>query len=96
MPSSLRSPAHQALIARLKQARKAAGLRQAEVAQRLGVPQSYVAKVEGGERRLEVLEFIRLAKVLDLDPAQLVAEVASVPLVQDVPSGQVAAGERTA
>lgn len=91
MPTSLRSPAHQALIARLKQARKAAGLRQAQVALRLGVPQSYVAKVEGGERRLEVLEFIRLARVLDLDLAQLVAEVADVLRVEDDRSGQVAA-----
>lgn len=93
MPSSLRSLAHQTLIRRLKQARKAAGLRQAQVAQRLGVPQSYVAKVEGGERRLEVLEFIRLARVLEIDPAQLVAEMAGVLLVEDNPFGQVGADE---
>ena len=40
----------------LRQTRTDAGLTQAEVAERLGVPQSYVSKYESGERRLDILE----------------------------------------
>lgn len=40
----------------LRQVRLEAGLRQAEVAERLGRPQSFVSKYESGERRLDILE----------------------------------------
>lgn len=56
------------LRAVLRQTRKAAGLTQAETAERLGVPQSYVAKVEGGERRLDVAEFFDFVGALGADP----------------------------
>jgi transcriptional regulator with XRE-family HTH domain len=52
------------LRALLRETRQAAGLRQTDVAERLGVPQSFVAKVEGGERRLDVVELRRLCFVL--------------------------------
>lgn len=45
---TLRSPQHKALIAELRRVRKLAGLTQAALAGRLGVAQSFVAKVEGG------------------------------------------------
>lgn len=56
---TLRTPQHTALIRELKRVRIDAGLTQATLAMKLGVAQSYVAKVEGGERRLDVVEFIR-------------------------------------
>ena len=40
-----------------------AGLTQEEVAQRLGKPQSFVSKCESGERRVDVVELSRFAKV---------------------------------
>lgn len=55
---SLRSPRHLVLLDRLRTLRKEAGVTQVELAARLGRPQSYVAKIEGGERRMDVLEFI--------------------------------------
>lgn len=48
---------------------------QQEVADRLGKPQSYVAKVERNERRIDVVEFISLARALGVDPARLFAAV---------------------
>lgn len=48
------------LIRELKSARQKAGLSQQHVAEILGVPQSFVAKVELGERRIDVVEFMRL------------------------------------
>ncbi|WP_280176929.1 helix-turn-helix domain-containing protein [Roseibium aquae] len=52
-------------------ARKRSGLTQQDVADRLGKPQSYVAKVEGGERRLDVVEFVALAKAIGENPTEL-------------------------
>ena len=50
--------------------RKAAGLTQAELAQRLNRPQSFVSKYERGERRLDVIEFGEVATALSVDPAK--------------------------
>ncbi len=52
-------------------ARKAAGLTQQALARRLKKPQSFVAKYEGGERRLDVVEFITIARALEADPLKL-------------------------
>jgi transcriptional regulator with XRE-family HTH domain len=54
-------------------ARKAAGLTQHALALRLEKPQSFVAKYEGGERRLDVVEFIAIFRALGADPLKLVA-----------------------
>ena len=58
-------------------ARKAAGLTQAEVAERIGQPQSFIAKVEGGERSLDVVEFVAVATVIGLDMAKTLDAVAT-------------------
>ncbi|MXN63280.1 helix-turn-helix domain-containing protein [Stappia sp. GBMRC 2046] len=75
MPRSIHSDEYRKLTAILLDARNAAGLTQQEVADRLGKPQSYVAKVERNERRIDVVEFISLAKALGLDPAHLFSAV---------------------
>ena len=54
-------------------ARKAAGLTQHALARRLKKPQSFVAKYEGGERRLDVVEFIAISRALGADPLKLMA-----------------------
>ena len=43
------------------------------LALRLKKPQSFVAKYEGGERRLDVVEFIRISRAMDVDPLKLMA-----------------------
>lgn len=75
MPKSLRSPRHRRLLKRLIAARRKKSLTQAQVAEVLGRPQSFVAKYEGGERRLDVIEFLDLAEVLEIDPCELLAKV---------------------
>src|ERR1700682_3446351 len=54
-------------------ARKAAGLTQPALALRLKKPQSFVAKYEGGERWLDVVEFVAIARALGADPLILMA-----------------------
>ena len=56
---TLRSPQHMALIEELRRVRQRAGLTQTVLAGKLGVAQSFVAKVERAERRLDVVEFVR-------------------------------------
>ena len=58
-------------------ARKAAGLTQHALAVRLRKPQSFVAKYEGGERRLDVVEFITIARALGADPLKLMTMLMS-------------------
>ncbi|HEX5235751.1 MAG TPA: helix-turn-helix transcriptional regulator [Silvibacterium sp.] len=60
-------------------ARKSAGLTQAELAERLSRPQSFVSKYERGERRLDVVEFGEVAKALAIDPVKLLAKLYRVP-----------------
>ncbi|HET9638553.1 MAG TPA: helix-turn-helix transcriptional regulator [Allosphingosinicella sp.] len=73
-PKGLERPADR-LRRRLLEARRARGLRQADLADRLGRPQSFVSNYERGERRLEVSEFIVIARVLGVDAAAVVAEL---------------------
>jgi transcriptional regulator with XRE-family HTH domain len=60
-------------------ARKGAGVRQIDLAARLGKPQSYVSKVEGRERRLDVGEYVVWMRALGLDPAAKLAAVLTGP-----------------
>jgi transcriptional regulator with XRE-family HTH domain len=47
----------------MREAREAAGLTQASVAASLGRPQSYVSKIESGERRIDPVELQALARL---------------------------------
>lgn len=48
----------------LIKARKDKEFTQSNVAEQLGKPQSFVSKYESGERRLDVVEFCMIAKIL--------------------------------
>lgn len=73
--TSIYADPYQQMLALLRQARKAAGFTQAQLAKRLGKPQSYVSKSENGERRLDVIEFLEVCRQLGLDPYVLLREV---------------------
>lgn len=64
MKKSLYTKRHKILIAALKKAREDAGLTQQAVADKLEKPQSFVAKYENGERRLDVIEFMEVTEAL--------------------------------
>jgi len=68
---TLHTSEHEALLSTLRTAREKAGLTQAQLADRLGKPQSFVAKYENGERRIDVVEFVALARAMDTDPMRL-------------------------
>ncbi|PKP85773.1 MAG: transcriptional regulator [Alphaproteobacteria bacterium HGW-Alphaproteobacteria-2] len=75
---SLRTESHIALTAALTAARRDSGLTQQELAARLGRSQSFVAKIELGERRVEVVELVEIARILDVPTARLIAPVEAV------------------
>lgn len=57
--------------------RTEANLKQADVAVRLNRPQSFVAKYETGERRVDVVEFIEIAEAVGFDPVTFLADFLS-------------------
>jgi transcriptional regulator with XRE-family HTH domain len=75
MRDTLRSPQQIELRKLLLRQRMDRGVTQTELAKRLGKPQSFVAKYEGGERRLSVIEFIEIAEALQVRPSDLLDEL---------------------
>ena len=55
------------LLMLLKEVRQKRGVRQVELAEQLGVPQSFVSKYESGGRQLDILELRRICQVLEID-----------------------------
>jgi len=74
LPSSVFTKRHQEFIRFLVAARKAAGITQVELAARLDRHQSFVSKVERGERRIDVVEFCQVAEALGHDPSKLLKD----------------------
>jgi transcriptional regulator with XRE-family HTH domain len=66
---------YEAFLHSLIYARTEAGMTQQEVADRLNKPQSFVSKYERRERRLDVVEFVRIAKAIGIDPCRIVREI---------------------
>src|SRR5207237_9058298 len=62
----------------LVRAREKAGLKQSDVAARLGLPPSYLSKIENGTRRLDVIELIQIAEAMETDPADIVRDLQKI------------------
>ncbi|MBX9255826.1 helix-turn-helix transcriptional regulator [Desmonostoc muscorum CCALA 125] len=75
MPKSVFSEEYNRFRQLLIEARKTAKLTQAELSAKLELPQSYVSKYERGERRLDVIEFLQIAQVLEIDPLAFIKEL---------------------
>jgi len=72
---SLRSAIHQELIQLLQQKRKEAGLSQQAIAANMGWPQSDISKVETGERRLDVVEFLQFCEAINIQAEDAISEL---------------------
>lgn len=71
MAKTIRTLGHNALIAALIEARSVSGLSQTELALRLKCHQSLVARIESGQRRIDVRELVILSRALDTDPVAI-------------------------
>jgi len=80
MSKSIFDGAHTQLIEIMLAARKRSGLTQADLAAKVGKDQTFISLIERSQRRVDVLEFIALARAMGEDPQRLFAEViATIP-----------------
>lgn len=75
MAKGIHDDRYRALLRLLRQHREAQGLTQTVLAERLKRPQQFVSKFEGGERRLDVIEFMDIARALGLDWSDALRDV---------------------
>ena len=73
--SSIYSYEYQSIIKTLKARRIELKITQAQLAQVLGKPQSFVSKIESGERRLDIIEFVHIARQLSLDLNEVLEKI---------------------
>ena len=67
MRKSVFTPKYDQFRLLLIQARKDAGVTQVELAKKLAKPQSFVSKLERGERRIDLIEFLEIAQALGIN-----------------------------
>jgi transcriptional regulator with XRE-family HTH domain len=72
---TIHSKRHKRLIELVTAERKNAGIRQVQLAKKLKKSQTWIARLEGGERRLDVIELIDLAEAIGFDAPALVTAV---------------------
>jgi transcriptional regulator with XRE-family HTH domain len=75
-PNPVFSDEYQLLRAAITEARLQAGVTQRCLAERLGKSHSHVARIESGQRRVDTLEFYRIARSIGVEPVQLFEDVA--------------------
>ena len=68
MEKTIYSDDYARLLKWLRDQRNEKGITMRETGERLGVIHSWVGKVELGERRLDLIEYVRYCKVLEIDP----------------------------
>lgn len=69
------SAAYRTVLATIVEARKSAGMTQRQVAKALGKPPSWIARIETRQRRMDLLEFIAIARALGLKEGELLREL---------------------
>ena len=75
---TLGSAPHRALVYLLIAKREAAGMTQAELAEKMGEYQSFIARLESGQRRIDVVEFLEIAAILGFDSTKAIKSIVSV------------------
>ncbi len=72
---SIHQASNRVFLSLLVQARETAGMTQQQLADKLERPQSFVSKVENGERRLDVIEFLEFCRLLKADPCEILRAI---------------------
>jgi transcriptional regulator with XRE-family HTH domain len=77
MPKTVFTGAHQHLVEVLKEARVESGLKQEELAAKVGKDQTFISIIERGQRRVDVLEFVALARAMGKNPVELFQRISN-------------------
>jgi len=75
MKKTLNTKESKMLLEMLYQLRSSSGLRQSDLAQLLKVPQSFVSKLESGERRIDLIELRAILKCLNTNLIEFITEL---------------------
>lgn len=75
MDKSIFTQEYALFLSHLRAARKAAGLTQEQVANRIGQTQSFVSKCERGERRIDVVELRAFCRAIGISLADFVRQL---------------------
>lgn len=75
MSKSLHSKRHKLVADAVAERRRAKGMTQAQLAKVFGRHQPFIANIESGERRIDMVELIELAEIIDLDVHSLIDRV---------------------
>lgn len=79
------SPAYESAVSQLVAARKLCGLSQRDLAERINKPRSFISKIESRERRVDIVEFVVIARAMGLKPDALMVKLeASLPSEIDI------------
>lgn len=78
MSKTLGSKRHKALVAMLIAKREAKGMTQTDLAEKLGQYQSFVARIESGQRRIDVIEYLDIAEAIGFDPKRALSALLRV------------------
>ena len=78
MPKTIHTRPYDAFRRSLKDARKAAGMTQKELAARLSMTQSAVSKIEMGEQRIDVIQLREWCEALGITLASFVDSLENV------------------
>ena len=77
MSGSLHTPAYRRFLDALVAFRKGKGVTQVQLAERIGRTQVWVSKCERGDRRLDVIEIVELARGIGVEPSEIMALAAA-------------------
>jgi len=69
---------HKRLVEILVAARKEKRVRQAELARRVGKTQTFVARIEAGQRRIDAIELLSLCRIIGVDPIKVIRKVLKI------------------
>ena len=72
MDKTIYTKVHKSLVKKLMKARRGARLTQKEVAKKVGRTQSYISKLESGQRRIDIVQIKELAAIYKKNPKQFI------------------------
>lgn len=78
MVETIRTKRHKRLVEAIVAARKKAGIRQVPLAKKLKRSQTWIARIESGERRIDVVEFLDLAEAIGFDAPKLLEQLLKI------------------